>query len=206
MFMICGFLDVSMTPETNIIYLWRHQIFPNNSRINPDSLSKHFFGTRTIVAPIIKKNGRRPIMKVRLKACWNSWKWNWDRPENMKWHVGDMGYVSKKHEIDSWIFQALNILNFYNFDTKKPRNQETNTLLCFWFSINGFPCASQTDSHPCTMQSFISPSLRCVGAQSWQLLDKTLIQIGVLDNGIDSNCTRRHWNECPIFENPEARK
>ena len=35
-----GFLDVSMAPKTNIIYLWRHQDTSNNSRINP----KAFFG------------------------------------------------------------------------------------------------------------------------------------------------------------------
>ena len=32
MFMISAFSDVSMTPKTNTIYLWRHQDIPNISR------------------------------------------------------------------------------------------------------------------------------------------------------------------------------
>ena len=37
MIMIFGFLDVSMTPKTNMIYLWRHQKISNNVRqiLNP---------------------------------------------------------------------------------------------------------------------------------------------------------------------------
>ena len=42
-FMISGFSDVSMTPQTNIIYLWRHQDTPNSSRKNTESFFEQYY-------------------------------------------------------------------------------------------------------------------------------------------------------------------
>ena len=44
MFMIFGFLDVSMTPKTNMIYRWRHKRIQNNSRKIPNHFSKYDLG------------------------------------------------------------------------------------------------------------------------------------------------------------------
>ena len=40
MFETSGFLNVSMTPKTNIIYLWRHQMIPNNYRKSPNHFGR----------------------------------------------------------------------------------------------------------------------------------------------------------------------
>ena len=40
-FMISGFSNVSMTPKSNIIYLWRHTDIPNNSRKKPNHFWRH---------------------------------------------------------------------------------------------------------------------------------------------------------------------
>ena len=42
--MISGLLDVSLSPKTNTIHLWRHQYTPNNLRTIPIHLSKLLFG------------------------------------------------------------------------------------------------------------------------------------------------------------------
>ena len=42
-FMIFRCWVVSMTPKTNLIYLWRHWDIPNISKENPDSFTHIFF-------------------------------------------------------------------------------------------------------------------------------------------------------------------
>ena len=86
----------------------------------------------------VGKGVHRKLIKIRLIIFWKSWIWdqslpekhemffhswigNQDLPENMKWTSGKMEPISfKKYE--------MAFLNLWNFETKKPRNVETNTV------------------------------------------------------------------------------
>ena len=91
----------------------------------------------------VGKEGRRTNMKIHLIIFEDLWKWDQYLPEAMKWQFSNTG-----------------LLNLWNFDTQKLRNQETSkprnyktleTKKPGHFSSKGIPTTPQhTDSHPCT--------------------------------------------------------
>ena len=140
--MISGFLDVSVSPKTTYLYLWRHQKTSNDSRNVPSMFGKYsFWKSRKIENPelcfcwkggeskipfVVGKDGRREIPTFLLIKSWTSWIWDQYLPENMKlkWKGG----------------------TFLKPRNNKPRNQDT-----FLFSSKGIPSTRQhTDSPPCT--------------------------------------------------------
>ena len=58
--MILGFLDASMTPQTNIIYLWRHQDTSTSPRKIQNKI-EHVFGSlknrKSEIVNILEKTG-----------------------------------------------------------------------------------------------------------------------------------------------------
>ena len=69
--MIFGFPDVSMTPNTNVIYAWRYQISPNTSRLNTESFWENSFLEISRSVEVqhvgnVGKDGIQRIPKVRL--------------------------------------------------------------------------------------------------------------------------------------------
>ena len=118
--MISGFLEVSTTPKTNYLYLWRHQDTFNNPRKNASHVLVILFRIRIKQLQInnfenvgtdacrTKKN-----MNIRLKLSWESWTQDQHLPENTK-----CIFVNMHH----WNFKTLRI------DTKKPRTQDTEQL------------------------------------------------------------------------------
>ena len=99
-FMISGFMDVSPSPQTNIMYLWNPQDTSNNPR-NPKSCSKkHLLEIMEIQhCCIFAKDGHRTIPAIRLINSRKSWIWDGYLSENMKW-------------------QFCNHVNFRNQETK----------------------------------------------------------------------------------------
>ena len=94
-FMIVGFSDVSMTPKTDIIYLWRNQSAENNSRKNPNRfraislLQISSFGNRQFWKC---RKRRAKIPTIRLISSWKSWAWYQYFPKHMKfmfWNLED---------------------------------------------------------------------------------------------------------------------
>ena len=89
--MISGFLDMSMGPETNLIYLWRPQKTTNNSRKRPKGFQKYFWGNSNIseIAVFEKMDEMGPA--------------NPDNPPNNFLKILDMGAgSSRKHEMEFW--------------------------------------------------------------------------------------------------------
>ena len=75
MFMISGFLDVSMSPKTNYVYLWRHQETSNNSRV-PDTLfeKKKFANLKKWTSHILETLGKRWGRRIPTTRLSNSLK------------------------------------------------------------------------------------------------------------------------------------
>ena len=79
--MISGLLNVSQSPKTNIIHLWRAQDALNNPRNNPNTFSKViiFIDLKLLGIQCFEKLGkdeRRTILEFHL--------WDQYLPENMK--------------------------------------------------------------------------------------------------------------------------
>ena len=100
-----GFWEVSMTPKTNYLYLWKHQDTSNNSWRNPESFSKStIWGNLTFLEIVNFENlAGRQILKIRLidsseilKMGSLSYKqtWNGNVVLNMK------AISIKKHEME----------------------------------------------------------------------------------------------------------
>ena len=73
-------LNVSMTPQTNIIYLWRHHDTPNNSReahmfFFSESYcgENHFWKSEHL--KFSDKDGGQKFPTLRLLISWRSWIW-----------------------------------------------------------------------------------------------------------------------------------
>ena len=82
--MISGFPDVSLSPDTNIIYLWRDQDTSTNSRKNPKSFKTDYVC-------------KSMTMLKRAGAD------NPDDPFNEILKIWDMRSISiNKHEMDTW--------------------------------------------------------------------------------------------------------
>ena len=110
--MISGHLDMSPSPKTNIIYLWRPQDTFKNPR-------KSKFLWRTIICMNFKpldihnfenfwKDRHRQIPTTRLITSWKPW--IWDQYLSKIWNGSLVIW-------DRWIFETL-----------KLRNQETKKL------------------------------------------------------------------------------
>ena len=62
-------VDVTMTPQTNIIDLWRHQMTSNNPRKNKSILKNAIFRNIIVLDMFVNdlgKDGARTILKIRL--------------------------------------------------------------------------------------------------------------------------------------------
>ena len=117
-FMVFWFWNVSMTPQTNYVWLWTHRITPKASGRKPKSfLGNIIWGNLEILnieqAVIFWKDGGRKILKMRMflesleygmnifRKTWNRNLviWNQYRSKNMKWQFSNMGLISiEKHE------------------------------------------------------------------------------------------------------------
>ena len=89
--MISAFSDVSLSPKTNFIYLWRPQDTSNNSRKLPKHSKKMFRILECLQIDkfgLVGKDGGRKIPTIRpINSC-KSWRWDQYLPENMKWIFG----------------------------------------------------------------------------------------------------------------------
>ena len=89
-FMIFGFLDLSMGLKTNTIYLWRHQDAPNNSRKSQIIFEKYYLGKS-------RHSGNH---------CFRHWKrWGLTIPEDslISLRTLNMGSISSRnHEMKIW--------------------------------------------------------------------------------------------------------
>ena len=94
MFMIWGFLNVSTTPKTNIIYLWRHQNTLNNSRKNTESILENLCGKVKIselqLFELFGKDGDRTIPTIFLRCCLKILDMGSISFKNMKWEFRNM--------------------------------------------------------------------------------------------------------------------
>ena len=81
MFMIWGFSDVSMTPKTNHVYLWRHQDTPKNPR-------KTFKPFQTYSSGISQHFEKYVLFLVKTRAT------NADDPSNKILKILNMGSIS----------------------------------------------------------------------------------------------------------------
>ena len=70
-FMISGFLDVTMTPKTNIIYLLRHQDSSNNQRTSPNHFHIYYFGNLNISEIICLKMVEKPSTEQSWRSVLN---------------------------------------------------------------------------------------------------------------------------------------
>ena len=135
--MISEFSDVSLSPKTNIIYLWRHQNIKRPRKYQ--MISRTYCFGKNIKNENVGKDGHRTIMKIRITFSWKSWIWEQYLPESMKLKFGNSGSISiNKHEMDFRILETLELCNFATLklwnqeslkpgirETSKPRNQET---------------------------------------------------------------------------------
>ncbi len=68
--MISGFSDVSMTPQTEYLYLWRHQDTSDKLMKKPKHLWECCFSESQQIGKFgfanFGKRGRRKILKIRL--------------------------------------------------------------------------------------------------------------------------------------------
>ena len=101
--------DVTIIPQTNIIYLWRHKDNPNNSRISRIVFQRYYVGKYQICGnrrfwKIPKRLGPE-IPKIRLRNCWKSWRWDQYHPETAKW-IFAKSWIQDQHlpEEMKWTF------------------------------------------------------------------------------------------------------
>ena len=120
MFHIFGFGGVSITPNTNISYLQRHQISPTNSRKLPDPFWEILFWDIPTFRKLMFVFRGWQIPNIRVTIVWKTWLHN--RYLSKKWNGNLMIW-------DQDLEKALNELfgssKHWDFDTKKPRHFET---------------------------------------------------------------------------------
>ena len=129
MFMISGFLDVSMTPRTTQVHLWRHQDTSKKPR-NPKSVLKNI-----ILGNLIGKDGHRKVMKICLKNYWKSWLWDQYIPGRwnvywkpwiwMKWKCGNTRSISSKKTWMDISWCGINVFQTHEMvvESLKRRNE-----------------------------------------------------------------------------------
>ena len=83
--MISGFSDVSMTPKTNIIYIWRKQETPNDHETS-ESLFKNIFGGDLTISTLESST----VMEI-------TWTDENDDPSNTFLKILDMGSISSRN-------------------------------------------------------------------------------------------------------------
>ena len=107
--MISGFLDASMTPKTNMIYLWRH--------LETSNISK-------------KENVVGESYSWKYQDYGNSlerWGRESRRPVQLFFDTIDYG-INIFQKTWNGFFGNMGSLKFWNFETLKPRNFETKKL------------------------------------------------------------------------------
>ena len=130
--MISGFLDVSMSPKTNLIYLWRYQDTSNDLRKAPNHFRRNMLlenlrMSETMSWQCWKRRAPGNLEDpVDIYFVWEYWIWDQYLPENMKWNFGKVGSISPKN-ITWMVFDVWNVgtANLLNFENKKPKTQET---------------------------------------------------------------------------------
>ena len=85
--MISGFSDVSMSPKTNMIYLWRPQDTSTIPRKIQIRFEVYYFQNLKILElqhfdESIGKDVHRTIPAIRLRISWRSLMWDQSLPEN----------------------------------------------------------------------------------------------------------------------------
>ena len=136
MCIIWGLSDVSTTPKTNRIYLRRHKGTSKNSRHSRTIFVLMIVGN-LIVSEIENiendgKDGRREILKIRLKLSWNL-------------EYGINIFQKAWHEMlviwDHWNSEALKLWNFgtLNLRNSKMFYVQLKELKHLIFSIKGIP-------------------------------------------------------------------
>ena len=135
-----------------LLIFWRHHDIITHPRKNTNRFWEILFveisncwKSKMI---LFGRDGRRELSTIRLINSWRSWIWEQYLPEDMKWKIGDLGWISSDHIkwfSKLWKFETLELWNQEtlkprNQETKRPRNQETKNP----------PTHQHTDSHPCT--------------------------------------------------------
>ena len=90
-FVFSDLADVTMTPNTNYLQLWRHQSISNNSRkAQPRFCKSSFWKSQNdgnLSCGNVGKDGNRLFLKIRLMSpdCW----WLWD--QYLSKHILELG-------------------------------------------------------------------------------------------------------------------
>ena len=142
--MFAGFLDVSLTPQTNMIYLWRHQETSNNPR-KSHNIKEQFLW----ISECWKSKISKMLEKAEADKSWRSvskfpenlecginifqktryvffgnLEYGNNIFENMKWKIGNVGATAcNKHEKDSQWAQEWSLHGSANTQKSRYRNQ-----------------------------------------------------------------------------------